>query len=218
MANIKNKTKIQCYRFIAAICLIAMVMLIRMVIFNFITLNETITILKTQQQVMDVMIKNTKEELDTQKEKIDTYEEVFELIESRSRSDGQLTSRGYRNTGLRQIKEVLFEVTMYTNAGGAWKVGSPYWGTMANGEKTHIGVVATPVEIPFGSQIIFKDIPDEWDWYLNKVFVAKDRGSAIVKKSVDGKEIYCVDVYTEDKNLAKEWGRRIISGYIIEYH
>ena len=77
MANIKNKTKIQRYRFIAAICLIAMVMLIRMVIFNFITLNETITILKTQQQVMDVMIKNTKEELDTQKEKIDNMKKCL---------------------------------------------------------------------------------------------------------------------------------------------
>lgn len=122
-----------------------------------------------------------------------------------------LSSRGNSRA---KVKEVLFEVTMYTNEGGAYSKDDPLYGTMANGEKTHIGAVAAPKSIPFGTKILLTDLPEGWEHLGKGVFVVKDRGGAIIEKEVDGKKVYCIDIYVGNKEYAYKWGRRIVKGYM----
>ena len=115
----------------------------------------------------------------------------------------------------RNIKEVTFEVTMYTNAEGAYKKGSKNYGTMASGEKTFIGAIAAPKSIPFDTRIVFRDLPEGWESLGKGAFVVKDRGGAIKEKVVNGEKVYCIDIYIGDKEVAKKWGRRLVKGFIL---
>ena len=115
------------------------------------------------------------------------------------------------NNPIQNGELVEFEVTMYTNAGGA----PPYQGKMANGEYTHTGVVAGPKSLPFGTIVQFTNMPPEWS-ELDIPYVVKDRGGAIVEKYENGKTIYCIDIWTDKgEEYAKSWGRRRLTGYII---
>lgn len=122
-------------------------------------------------------------------------------------------SRGLSN---RKFREATFEVTMYTNEGGAYSKDSPYYGTMSNGDQTHIGAVAAPKSIPFGTKILLTDLPKGWEHLGKGAFVVKDRGGKIIEKVVNGEKVYCIDIYIGDRDYAYKWGRRIVKGYIIE--
>ena len=128
-----------------------------------------------------------------------------------TKKEGKRPSRGLSG---RKFREATFEVTMYTNEGGAYSKDDPLYGTMANGEKTHIGAVAAPKSIPFGTKILLTDLPEGWGHLGKGVFVVKDRGGAIIEKEVDGKKVYCIDIYVGNKEYAYKWGRRIVKGYM----
>lgn len=114
-----------------------------------------------------------------------------------------------------EVREVYFEVTMYTNAEGAFAKDSPHYGTMANGEKTHAGAVAGPRSLPFGTKIVLDESRPGFEYLTNADLTVKDRGGAIKQKTVDGKEVYCIDIYQPDLQTALNWGRQTIPGKII---
>lgn len=122
-----------------------------------------------------------------------------------------LASRG----GVRQNSEkVLFEVTMYTNEGGGRPKGDPNYGRMANGEFTHKGALAAPKDIPMGSKINLNSSVPGWEHITNREYTVKDRGGAIKRKTEGGQEIIIIDIYTDSKTEALNWGRRRVEGYL----
>lgn len=98
---------------------------------------------------------------------------------------------------------VVFEVTAYTaNYESTGKYPShPAYGITASGKKAQEGrTLACPKSLPFGTKV---HIP-----YFNKTFICEDRGGAIT----EGK----LDVYMDDLNKAKEFGRRKLKVKVLD--
>ena len=104
---------------------------------------------------------------------------------------------------------VKFEVSMYTNKGGA----PPYKGLMKSGNYTYPGVIAAPDCIPLGSKVVFTDVPEEWS-ELEKVYTVEDRGGHIKKIEKNGETVYRLDVWTDNDKYANKWGRRTLHGWV----
>lgn len=180
---------------------------------------EQIETLSKKNTTLEENINKLNEDLKAKDDLIASYEEeIVKLKEALNKATNKDNHKPLSNRSLssrEKIKKALFEVTMYTNDEGAYSKNSPYFGTMANGEKTHIGAVAGPKALPFGTKIMFENLPKGWESLGKGYFVVKDRGGAIVEKSVNGQTVYCIDVYIGNKTIAKNWGRRLVEGYII---
>jgi len=68
-------------------------------------------------------------------------------------------------------------ITGYCDASCGKVANDPAYGIMANGERTHLGVIACPPEWPFGTRIKVVGLPG---WYT-----CKDRGGAIHENRLD---------------------------------
>ena len=171
-------------------------------------LNTQLSTVKTHTSALRMELGKRSLELDQKKMLLESKDKEIQLLiqEIEKLEKPKPVSRGDSRTP----QSALFEVTMYTNAGGA----PPYKGMMASGEYTQYGVVAAPKSLPFGTLIEFEGVPNGWE-YLNTQFVVKDRGGAIKEKTKDGEKVYCIDVWCDDKEMAKNWGRRTIRGCII---
>lgn len=180
---------------------------------SYMNLRTDLIIYKEDIQKLREENSNLVDEMYKKEEKIREYREVLGVVKKRDVGGKFVASRCGRG---RKVERAKFEVSMYTNEEGYWEEGSPHWGTMRNGEKTHLGVVAAPECIAFGSNIVFDNIPEEWESVFNRIFEVKDRGSEIKEKEVDGEKVYCIDVYIGDRDKAFEWGRRTVDGYIIK--
>lgn len=111
------------------------------------------------------------------------------------------------------MERCIFEVTMYTNAEGAY----PYAGKMANGKYTHSGACAAPIDIPFGSIIALDYVPEKFANKVLRILTKEDNGGAIKRKvAKSGNTVVCVDIWTDDHDLAVSWGRREIPGFIVK--
>ena len=171
-------------------------------------LNVQLSTVKTHTSALRIELGKKNLELDQKMKLLESKDKEIQLLiqEIEKLEKSKPVSRGDSRTP----QSALFEVTMYTNAGGA----PPYKGMMASGEYTRYGVVAAPKSLPFGTLIEFEGVPNGWE-YLNTQFVVKDRGGAIKEKTKDGEKVYCIDVWCDDKEMAKNWGRRTIRGWII---
>ena len=114
---------------------------------------------------------------------------------------------------IKEVKKANFDITKYTDAMGAWSLDDPRLGTMANGEKTHIGAAAMPKSIPFGTQIAVMG-NEESSPTTDIIYTTKDRGGAVVESSRNGKTIYRMDVWTNSHDDAISWAKRNFDGYI----
>jgi 3D (Asp-Asp-Asp) domain-containing protein len=181
------------------------------------------------------LIKNTEKEVQEKNKEIEELKKK-QLI---NKSKVSTSNRGAISRGV-SIPQI-FEVSMYTKEGGAYPKDSPYYGLMTSGKKVYKGAVAVPRDIPFGSKIILKDLPDEWE-YLESTYTAEDRGGAIIvkeeklenlklskdfiselekhnqifyKDGIPYVKVRCVDIYTPNLEEANNWGRRKVQGYLV---
>lgn len=184
------------------------------------TLNEIESELRYEVSEARETIYNLSEEIENNKEivqnakdienEIDGYKKEVEYLKSKVTAMEKYKEKSASRGTSRNMKKVTFEVTMYTNAGGA----PPYKGLMANGKYTKEGVVAAPKSIPFGTEVMLDRVPDEWG-SLKRIYEVSDRGGAIIEKSVNGEKVICIDIWTDNKEEAKRWGRRKIEGWLI---
>lgn len=203
----------------AAVCVIAVLLVailcLGCVVFSNMNLRTSLMIYREDIRVLNEKYQKLDEELKEKELVIKEYQDVLGAVKGRDRDNVISASRGGGRS--REVERARFMVTMYTNEEGYWDKRSPYFGMMANGERTYFGAVAAPDSLPFGTYIAFDDVGDDmWDKMFNRLFEVKDRGGLIVEKVIDGEKVYCIDVYTEDKEMAFSWGRRIIDGYIIK--
>jgi 3D (Asp-Asp-Asp) domain-containing protein len=99
------------------------------------------------------------------------------------------------------------ELTAYCNC----DICSEEWGAQtAMQTHTRVGVVATPKEIPLGSEIY---IPDLKGYKDDCMFNVEDRGGAVVVKS-DG--TYIIDVWLPTHEQVKEFGRKKTTVYLLK--
>jgi 3D (Asp-Asp-Asp) domain-containing protein len=162
-----------------------------------------------------IELEEKEKELKDWEDKLDAREKEKEVLaqERKTNVASTMPTRGGVTRG--KVKEVMLEVTMYTNAGGWWPKDSPNYGMMANGEFTHKGAVAGPKSLPFGTKILLDETIEGFEYLLDADLTVKDRGGKIKQKIVDGKEVYCIDIYEEDLQTALNWGRQLVPGKII---
>lgn len=98
--------------------------------------------------------------------------------------------------------ELEVEVTAYTNGPESTgkKPGHPAYGITSSGHRAGWGTVAAPEEFPYGVEL---EIPG---YGMGKVL---DRGGAI--KWYPDKQKYVLDVWMEDVEQARKWGRRTLT-------
>lgn len=98
------------------------------------------------------------------------------------------------------------EVTAYTSDSCGKLPSEPAYKVTASGKPVHVGVIAGPVEIPFGTHVYVQG------YGYGKVL---DRGGAIRYKvtSRGGYRggYYRFDVFVKSRREALLWGRRIVS-------
>lgn len=111
------------------------------------------------------------------------------------------------------VVAVNFEVTMYTNAEGAYSKDNPNYGRTASGAFTAPGSVAAPRSIPFNSTVLVGDTKCYEVAGTDNLDV-KDRGGAIVV-SRGGK--VRIDIWVDSLEEAKKYGRKQTEGFIITH-
>jgi uncharacterized protein YabE (DUF348 family) len=89
--------------------------------------------------------------------------------------------------------------------------GDPYYGITSSGKKVKPHhTIAAPPEIPFGTKVYIPELILFWrarGVEIDGIFTVEDRGSAIKGNKID--------VYFEDENMAKIWGRRSVTVYFL---
>lgn len=120
-----------------------------------------------------------------------------------------ILSRG--GSGLKQGKKITIEATAYDNdkACTGKSKGDKGYGITTVGTKANYGTIAVPKEISLGTKIY---IPALKQYTGTDIFIASDRGGAIIKKG----SVYIVDVWMATHSQALEFGRQRIEGYILE--
>ena len=105
-------------------------------------------------------------------------------------------------------EEKEFEVTMYTLDECGKSPNHPWYGITASGEKVLEGkTVAASPEIPFGTKI---EIPG-----FEHTFSVEDRGAMIKTHRGKWEGTPKIDIYTENKDWALEWGRQKVKCRIL---
>lgn len=80
---------------------------------------------------------------------------------------------------------------------------SEEWGdNTASGTKTRKGIIAAPIEIPFGTKMFIED----------GIYIVEDRGGYIKKIE----NIYRIDKYMDSHKETLDYGRRLVKGYIVK--
>lgn len=93
---------------------------------------------------------------------------------------------------------IEMEVTAYTTS---YEDCGKIDGITASGTNARYGVIASPPEIDFGTEIIIGD----------SKFVVEDRGGAIVKKD----DVYSIDMWLPTSEECEQFGRQRTKGWII---
>jgi len=155
-------------------------------------LQKTIQDHQKEYETVDGIIKENK--------KLKEENDVLTLYQNLQKSQA---SRGTSISNKRvEVQKIKVEISMY------------YRGE-CNGHKTasctypNVGIIAAPVDVPFGTEIVipgFKcpDVP-------NQVFVVADRGGYIQKVG----DTYRIDVFVENKSTAIKFGRQTMYGYFV---
>lgn len=114
-------------------------------------------------------------------------------------SDYELLNEENINPIVRDYLELDVEVTAYTNGPESTgkSPGHPAYGITSSGRTAGWGTVAAPKEFPYGLEV---DIPGYGKG------VIQDRGGAI--KWHPEKQKYILDIWMEDVQEARRWGRR----------
>ena len=99
------------------------------------------------------------------------------------------------------LELIEMEVTAYTTS---YEDCGKIDGITASGTNVRYGVIASPPEIDFGTEIIIGD----------SKFVVEDRGGAIVKKD----NVYAIDMWLPTSKECEQFGRQKTKGWIIVNH
>lgn len=107
---------------------------------------------------------------------------------------------GVNNKTLEFVK-VKIEISMYCR--------EEFNNNTASGIRPHVGVVAAPKGISFGTDLMIPGFkcPD----VSNQIFTVEDRGGYI--KQVGG--VYRIDIFVESRSTALKFGRQTMDGYFI---
>ena len=90
-----------------------------------------------------------------------------------------------------------------------------YYRAECNGNKTasgtnpRYGIVAAPIDVPFGTELIIPDF--KCSGLTNRSFVVEDRGGYIKKVG----DTYRIDIFVESGSMATNFGRQTMYGYFI---
>lgn len=143
------------------------------------------------------------------------YNELENLLEQEKNNNIRLTEKIEELKKDLEAKEkelkslasskITVELTGYCNC---YYCTQSEKGITAMGTQTRIGVIATPQEIPLGTNLY---IPFLKEYKNDGIFTAEDRGGAIQRKS-DG--TYIIDVWFPTHEQALEFGRQKTIAYI----